>query len=94
MFLEIVFPATMDEHLLRRIRGEFTEMPGLLLTVAQAKRLWHLDEHTCIAALTALVDDHFLIERRRGAFTRAADGQPEPKTAPAKAHPVQMTRAS
>ena len=94
MVPEVVFPATMDEHLLRRIRGEFTEMPGLLLTVAQAKRLWHLDERTCVAALTALVDDHFLIERRRGTFTRAADGQLEVRTAAAKAHTANMTRAS
>jgi hypothetical protein len=91
----------MDEQLLRRIRGEFTEMPGLLLTVAQAQRLWHLDEGTCVAALHALVDAHFLMERRNGSFTRAADGQGDgwvPRAPSAPMAKVQrlpkMTRAS
>lgn len=28
------------EHILRRIQGEFREMPGLRLTCRQAQRLW------------------------------------------------------
>jgi len=84
---------TVDEHLLRRIKGEFTEMPGLLLTVAQAKRLWHLDEHTCLAALDALVASHFLVKRSNGRFTRAADGL-EPRPTMARAHVPKISRAS
>jgi Fic family protein len=84
----------MDEQLLRRIRGEFTEMPGLLLTVAQAKRLWHLDERTCLAALSALVESHFLVERRNGSFTRAAEGQSDARSAMARAHLPKIHRAS
>ena len=84
----------MDEQLLRRIRGEFTEMPGLLLTVAQAKRLWHLDERTCVAALTALVESHFLVERRNGGFTRAGEGQFEARSPMARAHLPRIPRAS
>jgi hypothetical protein len=83
-----------DEHLLRRIQGEFTEMPGLLLTVAQAKRLWHLDESTCIAALRALVDSHFLVERRNGSFTRAAEGPFDLRPTIARAHLPRIPKAS
>ncbi len=84
----------MDDQLLRRIRGEFTEMPGLLLTLAQAKRLWHLDERTCVAALKALVESHFLVERRNGSFTRAAEGQFEVRSTMARAHLPKIPRAS
>ena len=31
------------EDVLRRVQGEFLEMPGLRLTEAQARRLWNLD---------------------------------------------------
>jgi hypothetical protein len=47
-------PATGE--LLRRIRGEFTEMPGLRLNLPQAQRLWGLDARHCEAALDALVE--------------------------------------
>ena len=30
--------------MLRRIQGEFREMPGLRLTCRQAQRLWNLDQ--------------------------------------------------
>jgi hypothetical protein len=83
----------VDEHLLRRIKGEFTEMPGLLLTVAQAKRLWHLDELTCLAALDALVASHFLVKSRNGGFTRAAEGL-DPRPTMARAHVTKISRAS
>src|SRR5262245_7291557 len=35
------------ESLLRRIEGEYLEMPGLQLTREQAQRLWVLDCDTC-----------------------------------------------
>ena len=37
----------LDEGLLRRIRSEFLEMPGLRLSREQAQRLWALDAATC-----------------------------------------------
>lgn len=39
-----------------RIRGEFLEMPGLQLSVAQAARLWGLDAAACRQVIDALVD--------------------------------------
>jgi len=56
-----------DDHLLRRVQGEFREMPGLRLTVAQAQRLWALDARTCEAILDRLVHEQYL--------QRTADGR-------------------
>jgi hypothetical protein len=63
------------QEILRRIRGEFLEMPGLRLTIQQARRLWRLDETACEAVLDALVDARFLARTRDGAFVRE-DGTP------------------
>ena len=60
----------MDQQLIARIRAEFLEMPGLHLTLAQARRLWHLDEAICLAALDELVRAKFLTRHADGAFTR------------------------
>jgi hypothetical protein len=47
-------------HLLRRIREEFQEVPGLCLTVAEASRFWALDPSMCEQVLTALASTGFL----------------------------------
>ena len=67
-------PATED--VLRRVQGEFLEMPGLRLTEAQARRLWGLDAASCSALLGALIDAKFLFRTRDGAFMRAEHGSP------------------
>jgi hypothetical protein len=56
--------------LLRRVRGEYLEMPGLRLTTAQAQRLWTVDGTTCESVLNALVEAKFLARTRDGAFVR------------------------
>jgi hypothetical protein len=58
------------DDVLARVQGEFLEMPGLRLTVAQARRLWGLDAASCDALLTALIDANFLFRTRDGAFMR------------------------
>jgi hypothetical protein len=58
------------ESTLRRIRGEFLEMPGLRLTEAQARRLWALDAPTCAAMLDTLIVAGFLFRTSDGAFMR------------------------
>jgi len=45
-------------------------MPGLHLTLAQARRLWHAEESACRAALDELVHAKFLTRHANGAFTR------------------------
>ena len=46
---------SMGVGLIRRLRDEFTDMPALCLTEAQARRLFSVDASTCAAALRALV---------------------------------------
>lgn len=63
-------PIRANDEVLRRVQGEFLEMPGLRLTPAQARRLWGLDAASCDALLFALVDAKFLFRTRDGAFMR------------------------
>jgi hypothetical protein len=58
--------------LLRRIRSEFLEMPGLRLTSAQAARLWALDRQTSERLLDGLTMAGFLLKNREGAYLRAS----------------------
>src|SRR4051794_10010214 len=44
-------PNRTGEEVLRRVQGEFLEMPGLRLTDAQARRLWGLDAASCESLL-------------------------------------------
>ncbi len=67
---------TPTDEVLRRIQGEFLEMPGLRLTVAQARRMWGLDAAVCEALLGALVDAKFLFKTRDGAFMRVEHAAP------------------
>jgi hypothetical protein len=73
--------------LLRRVYGEFLEMPGLRLTCRQAQRLWGLDERTCLELLESLVDAKFLCRLAHGVYTRRSDGlatYPQPRTVKAR----------
>jgi hypothetical protein len=65
-----------SEDVLRRVQGEFLEMPGLRLTEVQARKLWDLDPAACEALLSALVDAHFLFKTRDGAFMRVEHAAP------------------
>ena len=65
-----------SEEVLRRVQGEFLEMPGLRLTEPQARRLWGLDAASCAALLGALVEAKFLFRTRDGAFMRVEHAAP------------------
>lgn len=69
-------PLEFSDDVLRRVQGEFLEMPGLRLTEAQARRLWGLDAASCSAALGVLVDAKFLFRTRDGAFMRSERATP------------------
>lgn len=58
------------ELLMRRVRAEYQEMPGLSLTLSQAQRLWSLERRTCEALLKTLTDSQFLRRTDRGFFVR------------------------
>ena len=62
------------EQLVRRIEGEYREMPGLRLTCAQAQRLWALDRATCASILDALVERRFLTCGADDRYRRAGEG--------------------
>jgi hypothetical protein len=57
--------------LVERVRGEFIEMPGLQLTVAQAARLWGLDLAACRYVVDVLVESAFLRWTESGKIVRA-----------------------
>jgi len=66
--------AAGDTGLLHRVHGEYMEMPGLRLTIAQACRLWNVDHDTGSIILNQLVDEQFL--RVSGPhYVRAAAGR-------------------
>jgi hypothetical protein len=65
----VLCDTTVDEWL-EVIRGEFLEMPGLVLSRSQFKRLWGLDDGTCDAAIDALVKSRFLLRRADGTYAR------------------------
>ena len=58
------------DMIVRRVREEFREMPGLRLTPAQATRLWGLEHQTCAAVIQTLVAADFLRWTPAGAVTR------------------------
>ena len=57
--------------LVERARGEFIEMPGLQLTMAQAARLWGLDIAACRHVVDVLVESAFLRWTDGGKIVRA-----------------------
>jgi hypothetical protein len=63
-----------SDDVLRRVQGEFLEMPGLRLTEAQARRLWNLDKASCETLLGTLVERKFLFKTRDGFFMRIETG--------------------
>ena len=79
---------TVATELLNRVKQEYLEMPGLVLTRRQASRLWNVDAVVCQALLSALVHEAFLVETQGGAYLRRGSGrrrvqedQPEPTPA-------------
>ena len=53
-----------------RVRKAYCDQPGLRLTLAQASRLWGLDERTCARVLTSLVAMGFLAKTEDDRYCR------------------------
>jgi hypothetical protein len=53
-------PQTRIRDLEVRVQGEYREMPGQRLTVAQASKLWDVDEKVARTVLERLVRQRFL----------------------------------
>ena len=64
--------SSLSETVLRRVRAEFLEMPGLKLTISQAQRLWGMDRSTCEALIEELTAARFLSWTRDGSVVRRA----------------------
>ena len=77
-------PQFATDEVLRRVQGEFLEMPGLRLTEAQACRLWGLDAPICSAFLSALIDARFLFRTPDGAFMRIEYATPLKASLPSR----------
>ncbi len=69
-----LFTTIHDDAVLRRVRGEFREMPGMRLTIEQASRLWTLDRDTCANIFHSLVATRFLEADANGRFRKAHGG--------------------
>lgn len=57
--------------LVRRVLGEYKEMPGLALSVSQAQRLWCLERLVVERLLAELVDRGELRQLSDGRFVRS-----------------------
>ena len=74
--IEFPLEATVDHanrsevtrQLARRIRAEYAEMPGLSVTLAQAQRLWGVDELTCQRVLGTLIARGILRKTMKGCY--------------------------
>jgi hypothetical protein len=64
-----------DNTMLKRIRAEYLEMPGLSLTLEQAQRLCGVEQALCTTVLNALVDENFLCVKAGGNYARSTDGE-------------------
>ena len=62
----IAIDDSVDTGLIARILGEYREMPGLALTMDQARRLWGCDAVTCRWVIDLLVARGMLRWSREG----------------------------
>ncbi len=57
------------DEMLRRILGDYLDMPDLRLSPAQAQRVWQLDEHTCAQLLESLTENGSLDRGQDGTYS-------------------------
>jgi hypothetical protein len=60
----------VQKALVSRVLGEYRDMPGLSPTLAQAQRLFGLDDRTCRTVLDLLVRARFLSRDSKGRYVR------------------------
>jgi hypothetical protein len=61
-------------ELTRRVEAEYSEMPGLSITLAQARRLLAIDEPTCAQVFKLLVNRGVIRRTPQGRYVRAVGG--------------------
>ena len=62
---------SINARLVDRVQGEYREMPGLALTIEQARRLWECDVVTCQRIVDVLVERQVLRWSRDRRLIRA-----------------------
>jgi hypothetical protein len=67
----MAMPGESARDLTQLIAAEYTEMPGLSLTLSQAQRLWAVDRRTCEAVVDALIARGVLRMTEQGRLIRA-----------------------
>ena len=70
---ESLLPASVRQAV-ARMEAEYREMPGLMLTIPQAQRLWGLERATCTIALATLLQRRFLKQAANGLYLRERPG--------------------
>ncbi len=65
-----VLQSIEQRSLTQRARADYEEMPGLVLTAQQARRLWGTDETICHGVLDSLVNEGFLVRAVGGRYRR------------------------
>jgi hypothetical protein len=59
---------------IKRLRAEYLQLPGLRLTAEQVQRLCGIERMMCQSVLDALVNAGFLCARSDGTYTRVTEG--------------------
>ena len=67
------------QEVLRQLRAEYLEMPGLRLNAAQAQRLCGMERMICQTALDALIDE--VPSGKSGRVLRTLNGRRDSSTA-------------
>ncbi len=68
---EIRTPIGQVRALMAQVQAEYAEMPGLSVTLPQAKRLWTADQQTCEEVFGRLIRCGVLRKTPKGRFVRA-----------------------
>ena len=61
------------QQAIMRLHAEYTEMPGMRLSLEQVRRLCGIDRSVCQSALADLVKSGVLVVAIDGAFIRASE---------------------
>jgi hypothetical protein len=77
---------TTRNALSQRIRAEYLEMPGMILTTDQVSRLCGMERSACQAVLDALVDAQFLTLKSDGTYVRRTGEMGRTRMAPPPLH--------
>jgi DNA-binding IclR family transcriptional regulator len=85
----------VDQRVLRRIRAEYLEMPGMKLRIEQVQRLCAIEPTMCKLVLDALVKVGFLSLRSDGSYVRLTEGSvPVAPTVKAQLNAIQVATKS